>query len=461
MRTILPQILIHIVVALALTLPRAAEAQLSPLFQTPSMNMDLPVFNPAFTGDADKFRFYSMAITQKPDVNSLFGNNIYVLGYDSKTDHKKSSVQFTYGVSMIHNQISLDLENSPDVSNSGQAESFGVGYGNIEVAFGGRIPTGDIFRKEKKLRRPVRQKAGYRKRKEFKDIRKMPVETQIFLAPVAKSQVCSDKTLEDFLAFDFVVEFNYLTISSENGAIFGNQIMTNPIGSSTPFFIDFNVADPSLDPPALDNIGKIDLGAGVLWQHGFKKYGSLMRVSYAIRHLTRSNLTLNEAAQRNRLLKTFHASYKSFIGKHMGFHASIMNLQQDTEYHPVLFGEINQWRTDVSTPIFRKSFKRENVIRKGKYHRLSVEPGLSAFIFDKKVRSISGFVGMRFRKSQIDPNDPTNNETVAKINNEKKDTGNIIYAFLNWNVFTSEDIAFRDTYGNLTFGVTIEGWLNR
>ncbi|MGB3467954.1 MAG: hypothetical protein WBA74_21895, partial [Cyclobacteriaceae bacterium] len=265
-----------------------AEAQVSPLFQTPSLGLNLPTFNPAFAGDSDGNRVYLIGTSIRPRKRSLTDNYSSIVGYDGKISAQSSSFLFTYGISINHNQVELDLaEDDMILVNPGQSLSSAIfRYGTAELILGGRLPIGGGNRTKKhkpgkslnqiaidnnNIKNDEEKDENLRKhrRRERKKITKRNIQLDPnnaeFLAPLSDSWVCSQNSSLDYLAMNVSMTYNYTSLMNESGLIFGNQVFANQIGAATPFSITPGVSDPTLNGNEVLSNNNFDLGIGVLF----------------------------------------------------------------------------------------------------------------------------------------------------------------------------------------------------
>ncbi|MEM6816925.1 MAG: hypothetical protein AAF600_21470 [Bacteroidota bacterium] len=406
--------------------------QLTSLFQMPYQNLDLPIFNPAYTGDTERDRAYTIFSSFRPRDASMLDSWNSVIGYDKKFVDLQSNFQFTLGGSFIYNEVTLELDRV----------NTKYKYGTLEVNAGGRLVT-----KYNTSKKGTKQSPG---KKNKKSSSSLSMEAREFLAPINNTKSCSRNSAVDFLAFNFLVNYNYSSLTDPNNFIFDNQIIANQLSQNIgPFSYNRFVSDPTISNQDVFDADNIDFGFGLLYHKKIQE--SILRIGYSTRNLTRGYLGIPESAQRVLPTKVLNASYLTLINDRFGFNLNAIYIEQSN--NPYLdFGNFNQWRIELTSPYY--VFYPEQKVKEG-FNFSSLELGFSLQFIETDLRIVSPIIGMRFL-SNTDKKVVIPNQDTKRRN--KNYTGNNWLFFFNWDYQLGNDLHFRDTYGNLRLGIIKEGW---
>lgn len=410
--------------------PATALAQPSPLFQLPTVYPELPIFNPAFTGNVDKCRVYYMSATNKIKIGTgHFNNASALLGADFKSPIRNSRILITYGASAYLDRVALTLGDGAASTN--QDEVLNYRRTDLELTFGGRLPLGLIHKRVIKRHKPhpLYNNAHHN----------LSLEQAIFLQPLQNTLICSSNSIRDYIAVNFALESHHAGIRQTQSLVFNDQIITHGMGGGlTPFSIDTEISDPvAPGGRGLDNAQSFDLGAGILVHLGLSNF-SLLRLSAAVKHATGGFFSVPNSGQQIRPLKVFQARYESWYASRKAINLNLSYLDQNGEHIMEIGGPISQWRLDFGHPFLNPAEKRK---LRGGVRVSSVIPAVSLYYFNRTIPSASALLGVRIRTNK---------------NSDYK--GNLWYVFTNYDIHFSRDLPYRVTKGNLRLGAVLEGW---
>jgi len=406
-----------------------SKAQLSQLFQTPALYPDLPIFNPAFTGDVDKFRVYGMFGYNRITLGDDFNNVSTIIGADKKQKIQGSNIFITYGGAFLYNETGVRLSSSSNLGLDIPNNDLKYRQTTFEGTFGGRLPI-----------RQLKKKTQTKKKKNKKDFSKLSTEATAFLRPVNESQNCSNNTIIDFLAFNIGLEYNAANLVNQEGFVFNDQITTNPVSQTlNPFNISSDINDPILNGGSLERTGSFDFSFGFLYHRALNDH-SVLRASIAVKRATAGFFSVPNSDQSFSPIKVIQVRYKTLYSKRIGVNLNLTYLDQNEEIYPEFNEDIKQWRLDFSLPIFLNAYNKR--VREGK-HIASFNPGLSAFYYNNTISAVSVLLGARI-----------------KTNTNKDYKGNQWLFFMSYDMHIGDDstLAFRNTVGNARIGLTLEGW---
>ena len=434
-------------------------AQLSPLFQTPSLNFDLPIFNPAFTGDTDNYRAFLSLATLKPGVSGVTNNTSTLISLDKKFAPNNLNTLFTIGASLQYNRvnISADLDQLASQSAALFDETF-YNYGTGEISFGIRIPTRYTYKKKDK-------KEGNTSAKIYKDKRrnkrKYPSSNpnRTDFDNLNNSAYCSFNSAQDYISFSLATGSNFAGLSNgDSGLIFNDQISYNSINNissgvlADPFIINSTSSDQVLSNNSLQSVTSLYFGAGLLYHMVLNDFSSI-RFSYSMKNMFRGYVSIPESEQKLAPLKTFQVRYNTLLNEHQGLNLSVLYIDQNSGLFPIFGDPIKQWRFGVTNSWYFQAHSKN--IKKGIY-LTGLDIGLTPYYFNKSISTFSILLGAKF-KSNTDFNNTT--KIVNKSKYERQNySGKVWLFFINYDFHTSAKLSNRNTSGNVRVGVTLEGW---
>ena len=465
---------------LVILLTAGARAQISSLYQTPSLGLNLPNFNPAFAGDMGKNRLYTINTSIRPKDRSLLNNYSAILGYDGKYNPTKSGVVLTYGVTWNHNVVQLQLsELNASVLNPMPEGQVNLQYGTAEVIFGGRLPIGGERRRRKSAagnkqdigkrngnigedegRDVDPNKQGRRNKKQFRKRIKLEPETATFLAPIDDSWVCGNNSSLDYLAMNVSLNYNYADLVNASGLIFGNQITSNQIGTATPFGLSNSVNDPVIGSnDGLFSSTNIDMAIGVLF-HKVLSSRSVMRIGYSYRNLFRGFGGVHQSAQRNIPVQVLQLNLKKRFRWMGEWSLNVLYLQQSEEWVDV---PLSQSRVELFKKFELNKYGRP--YGKTGWRLQNFEPGIATYFNVKKGFQDDGnnefeernrlsmplfslFVGSHLQKH-------SNGKTRSISQGGTKKQITDYHLFFSWDFHVSPNLHFRETSGNARVGLVV------
>ena len=434
------------------------KAQLSPLFETPSLNLDLPIFNPAFTGDSESHRVYASTAFQNVAINGFTRDWSFLAGYDNKFAAGSSEINFTYGTSLIYNSLSL-FASDPDI------DPIKYNYGNWDVSFGIRFPFSYVKKHQQQAGAKSKKPRPFSNKKKTGLVdnlseAKLSKEQNISVSYLFNNDACSFHSPTNYLAFNAKLEYNFATLTNTDGnLILNNQIVPNAIGSGpNPFTFNRVLSDPTVGDGNLENAGSIDIGLGALYHHYFDKLQSHLRLSLAIHHVARGFQGVPSSGdQQIAPLKVLQFSYFTPLKflNNAAILTNVLYLDQSTSRLPFQGqSEFDQWRVDFS---LNQSTRQVNSIKKEGIWLRSIEPGLSIYHFNGTIPVVSLFVSARIR-SNVNGNRAYRGNSKNIGIKANRLSGNDFHVFLNWDLPTSRDFPLPETYGNLRWGVIWQPW---
>lgn len=422
-------------------------SQISPLFHLPATNYDLPVFNPAFTGDTDKYRVNYIVTSNNPKVGGIGNNLSHLISVDGKSPLLKSSILLTYGLSMLYNQVDIisDLTNASVNFNRNDLQ---FTYGAVEFTFGGRLPT--RYESSKK-----RSKNKVSKFVPNKNIKTKPTEAQRSALSPNLWEYCSYNSPKDYLAFNMAVGHTFTALHNvDNGIILNDMISSNPIEggiTSDPFSINSFTNDRLVTDILKEPSKSIYFGFGLLYHYALSR-NSVLRFSYGMKNILRTYLSVPESNQVIAPLKLMQLKYQT-VQDQMGWQVSLLYLDQNAELYPQPSKPVHQYRLNLG-PTFYSNYSGRNY--GSGFRWVSIDPGVTIFWFNETISAISTQIGMNFKSNTNFINSITSNNIGR--NTRKNYSGNLWYFFIGYDFHTSEKLAHRDTYGNFRLGFKIEGW---
>ena len=471
---------ILLILSAGLTLINGAFGQISPLYQTPSLGLNLPNFNPAFAGDAGVNRFYTINTSIRPKDRSLTNNYSVVVGYDGKYTPSKSGVVLTYGVSWNHNTVQLQLdENSSGLLAPLPSSDVSFRYGTGEIILGGRLPIGGKNRTFKKsagtTKREIGQKNGNvgeddgrdvnpkkqerRNKRQLRKQIKLEPENATFLAPIDDSWVCGINSSLDYLAMNVSLNYNYANLMEANGLVFGNQITANQIGAATPFGLSGGVNDPVIaGNEGLFQSDNIDMAVGVLF-HKVLSARSVLRVGYAYRNIFRGFGGVPQSAQRNVPVQVLQMNWKKRFRSIGEWSLNLLYLQQSDEWWDPL---LSQSRVELFKKIELTKYDRP--YGKTGWRLQNFEPGVATYFNWKKgFREVNNELQERNRLSMplfslffgahFEQHNNGKSKSISEGGTKKKVID--YHLFFSWDFHVSPNLHFRETSGNARVGLIV------
>ncbi|MEQ8241621.1 MAG: hypothetical protein RIA69_20580 [Cyclobacteriaceae bacterium] len=445
-----------------------SEAQVSPIFQVHPMKFDLPAFNPAFAGDSESsgLRLISNFGILRPTVSDKMDYNTY-LGIDTKIPLNSGATSFiTTGGTFNFNSYSIE----GDLGTLAQPENqFRYEYGFAEVYLGLRLPTRFSRKTLKKRGAKKSIDADLRTFKKLKtpaerliqqlDQPQSPVKPYDTYANLNKAAMCSWESVSDFIAFNMLFGTDIMQVRGINtGAVFGDQIMFNTLGSTAgPSFNPYSMAGSSRDPMAQINVTNENtpyLGVGILYHLVlYRQY--VIRMGATMKSLLRNYTGLPDSNQVSSPLKILQISGYSAIGlkNNMGFH--MMYIDQNPEYYPEFSGPVNQWRFGANY-----GFKTRGVVSRAEMGESvayeSTDLGFALNILKDNSYIISPFFGCKIR-TNTNFSSSHKNKLGNKKYNEKNFSGSIFTVTFNYDMYLG-NLSQKDLGGTYRLGIVWQQW---
>lgn len=443
-----------------------SEAQVSPIFQVHPMKFDLPAFNPAFAGDSESsgLRLISNFGILRPTVSDKMDYNTY-LGLDTKIPVARGATSFiTTGGTFNFNSYSIE----GDLGTLAQSENqFRYEYGFAEVYLGLRLPT-RFSQKTLKNRSTKKSidtdsktfmKANTPEERLNQKLGKSPVKSYDTYANLNKAAMCSWESVSDFIAFNMLFGTDIMQVRGINtGAVFGDQIMFNTLGSTTgPSFNPYSMTGNSNDPLAQINVNKENtpyLGVGLLY-HLVLYQQFVIRMGATIKSLLRNYTGLPASNQVSSPLKILQVSGYSAIGlrNNMGFH--MMYIDQNPEYYPQFSGPVNQWRFGANY-----GFKTRGVVSRAEIGEPvayeSTDLGFAFNILKDNSYILSPYLGFKVR-TNTNFSSSHKNKLGNKNYNKKNFSGSIFTVTFNYDMYLG-NLSQKDLGGNYRLGIVWQQW---
>lgn len=451
-------------------------AQLSPLFQNPSMGFDLPVFNPAFAGDSDNYRIFGSLAALKTNIGGdlwNFNNTSTLLSADKKFTVKNSNaLAFTSGLSFQHNRVAIDsdavdaiLSGSPGGANIDQAI---YSYGTFEGTFGIRMLTSLMNKAVTRTKTPKARKL-YKKNKRNKPMIRHDTkpEDETDYERLNKYSICEFTSIQDFVAMNVVLGMNFTSFSNaESGLVFNDQISQNLINDfnssvSNPFSINGSSNDGVLLDPNLNGSTRpIYFGFGILYHNMLRgRNNKLLRIGYSMRNIFQPSQSVPESQQRLARLKTAQVQLhgiKFWVSDKVrpNLNLRLLYIDQSTGWFPEFNDGINQWRLSLTNRWDFRSSSKDDAARK---QAAGWDAGVEVYYYDRSVSTLSALVAVKMRFNS--DFDFYRNAEISRAKQLRKNkNGRIIRLFLNYDVHLANNLVAPTTSGNLRFGITLEGW---